>query len=82
MACGACTTYEVHTFRSSLEAERFSSASAVDVALLDLQMPGRDGLELLRVIKRLQPNIEVVIVTGHGSIAMAVEARARARSTS
>ena len=37
-------------------------------------MPGRDGLELMRIIKRLQPDIEVVIVTGHGSIAAAIEA--------
>jgi two-component system, NtrC family, response regulator HydG len=66
--------YEIHTFRSSLEAEQFCARERVDVALLDLQMPGRDGLELLRVIKQLQPDIEVVIVTGHGSIAVAVEA--------
>ncbi len=66
--------YEVHTFRSSREAERFCERERVDVALLDLQMPGRDGLELLRVIKSYSPNIEVVIVTGHGSIAVAVEA--------
>jgi DNA-binding NtrC family response regulator len=66
--------YDVHTFRSSVEAERFFEREQVDVALLDLQMPGRDGLELLRVIKRIQPNIEVVIVTGHGSIAVAIEA--------
>ena len=66
--------YDVHTFRSSLEAERFCERERVDVALLDLQMPGRDGLELMRIIKRLQPDIEVVIVTGHGSIAAAIEA--------
>jgi two-component system response regulator HydG len=66
--------YEVHTFRNSLDAEKFCEREPVDVALLDLQMPGRDGLELLRVIKRLQPAIEVVIVTGHGSIAVAIEA--------
>ena len=66
--------YEVHTFRNPLDAERFCERERLDVALLDLHMPGRDGLELLRVIKRLQPEIEVVIVTGHGSIAVAVEA--------
>jgi two-component system response regulator HydG len=66
--------YEVHTFRHPLEAERFFASERIDVALLDLQMPGRDGLELLRVIKRLQPEVEVVIMTGHGSIANAIEA--------
>ncbi len=66
--------YDVHTFRSAAEAERFFARERVDVALLDLQMPGRDGLELLRALKRIQPDVEVVIVTGHGSIAIAVEA--------
>jgi two-component system response regulator HydG len=66
--------YEVHTFRNPLEAERFFEKEKIDVALLDLQMPGRDGLELLRSIKRMQPDTEVVIVTGHASIAGAIAA--------
>ncbi|MDX2091342.1 MAG: sigma-54 dependent transcriptional regulator [Kofleriaceae bacterium] len=66
--------YEIHTFRSSIEAEKFFERERVDVALLDLHMPGRDGLELLRSIKQLQPDVPVVIITGHGSIAVAVEA--------
>ncbi len=66
--------YAVFAFRDGLEAERFFEKERVDVALIDLQMPGRDGVELLRAIKRLQPDTEVVIVTGHGSIANAVEA--------
>ncbi|HVK76622.1 MAG TPA: sigma-54 dependent transcriptional regulator [Kofleriaceae bacterium] len=66
--------YDVVTFRNPLEAERFFEHERIDVALLDLQMPGRDGLALLRAIKRVQPDAEVVIVTGHGSIAIAIEA--------
>jgi two-component system, NtrC family, response regulator HydG len=66
--------YDVHTFRTSLDAERYFEREHVDVALLDLQMPGRDGIELLRALKKVQPDVEVVIVTGHGSIAHAVEA--------
>jgi DNA-binding NtrC family response regulator len=66
--------YEVHTFRNPLEAERFFATERIDVALFDLQMPGRNGVELMRALKRLQPDVEVVIMTGHGSIANAIEA--------
>lgn len=38
-----------------------------DVMILDLRMPGIDGIEVLRRIKETQPKIEVIIVTGHGS---------------
>lgn len=38
-----------------------------EVVVLDLKMPGLDGLEVLRQIKRNHPKIEVVILTGHGS---------------
>ncbi|MDY6880965.1 MAG: response regulator [Thermodesulfobacteriota bacterium] len=38
-----------------------------DVMILDLKMPGIDGIEVLRKIKETQPQIEVIILTGHGS---------------
>ena len=38
-----------------------------DVMVLDLRMPGLDGLEVLRRVKKAQPRIAVVIMTGHGS---------------
>ncbi len=38
-----------------------------DVMILDLKMPGIDGIEVLRRIKETQPKIEVIILTGHGS---------------
>ncbi len=38
-----------------------------DVVLSDLKMPGIDGLDLLREIKRHYPEIQVIILTGHGS---------------
>ena len=38
-----------------------------DVMILDLKMPGIDGIEVLRRVKASQPEIEVIILTGHGS---------------
>ena len=45
-----------------------------DLALLDLKMPGRSGLELLEAIRRHSPHTRCVMLTGYGSISNAVEA--------
>jgi DNA-binding NtrC family response regulator len=49
-------------------------ASAFDLLVTDLRMPGMDGTALAREAKRLQPGIKVVIVTGHPSQASAIDA--------
>lgn len=46
----------------------------IDVALVDILMPGMDGITLLGRLKEIDPLLEVVIVTGQGSIESAVEA--------
>jgi len=38
-----------------------------EVMILDLKMPGIDGIEVLRRVKETRPEIEVIILTGHGS---------------
>ena len=38
-----------------------------DVMVLDLKMPGIDGMEVLRQVRKAYPNIQVIILTGHGS---------------
>jgi len=47
---------------------------APSMALLDLRMPDRSGLELLQEAKRLRPEIKIVVLTGYGSIATASQA--------
>jgi len=44
------------------------------LALVDLKMPGKSGLDLIREAKQLLPSIKVVVLTGYGSIATATEA--------
>jgi DNA-binding NtrC family response regulator len=46
-----------------------------DVMVLDLRMPGIDGLEVLRRVKKMYPQMEVIIMTGHGSEVDEAEAR-------
>jgi len=45
----------------------------VDVVLLDVKMPGMDGIQVLREIKKLRPLVEVVMLTGHASVEVAIE---------
>lgn len=45
-----------------------------DLLLLDVKMPGMDGLEVLRLVRKKRPELPVVMMTGHGTIESAVEA--------
>src|SRR5262249_14680285 len=45
-----------------------------DAALLDLRMPGLNGIEVLEQIKQVSPDTEVIIMTGHASIETAIDA--------
>ncbi|MEW6077864.1 MAG: response regulator [Thermodesulfobacteriota bacterium] len=49
----------------------------IDVIVLDIKMPGMDGLETLREIKNRYPLTEVIMLTGHGTIQTAVEGMKR-----
>lgn len=49
------------------------AAKEFDVVILDIKMPGMDGIQTLRNIKSSHPLVEVILLTGHGSTETAVE---------
>jgi CheY-like chemotaxis protein len=49
------------------QALEFTDKEDTEVMILDLKMPGIDGIEVLKKIKETRPEIEVIILTGHGS---------------
>jgi len=56
------------------EALRLAREETPEYAVADLRMPGRSGLELVRELRALDPTTRIVVLTGYGSIATAVEA--------
>ena len=66
--------FEVATALNGYEALKIIDAESPDLVLLDIWMPGIDGIETLKEIKRENPNIQVIIITGHGTIETAVKA--------
>lgn len=56
------------------EALSFVGEHPVDVVVLDLKMPGLDGLAVLRRIGQLSPRPRVIMLTGHGSVQAGLEA--------
>jgi DNA-binding NtrC family response regulator len=76
------------TLRNVLQYEQYAVAEAstgpqaleiletdtFDAVLLDIKMPGMDGMEVLRKIKETDPDLPVIMISGHGTIQTAVEA--------
>ncbi|MEE4605706.1 MAG: response regulator [Desulfobacteraceae bacterium] len=48
-------------------------ATPIDVVILDIKMPGMDGIQTLREIKSRYPLVEVILLTGHGTTETAIE---------
>ena len=58
---------------SGEEALAFLNQQPMDVVVLDVRMPGMDGIQALREIKQRHPLIEVIMLTGHASLEVAIE---------
>ncbi len=66
--------FEVSTASNGYEALQKIEAEAPDLVLLDIWMPGIDGIETLKEIKKTNSHIQVIMITGHGTIETAVQA--------
>jgi DNA-binding NtrC family response regulator len=58
---------------SGEEALSTLEANPVDVVVLDVKMPGMDGIEAIRQIKKRHPLVEVIMLTGHASLEASIE---------
>ena len=66
--------YDVRLSASYDEAIAAAQQESPELVVLDLRMPGRSGLELLQALRKLDPATKIVVLTGYGSIATAVDA--------
>ena len=66
--------YETLTVGSAKEALQLINSDSFDLVLTDIQMPGMNGLELLREIKAFDPSLPIIVVTAYGTVESAVEA--------
>ncbi len=64
---------EAFTADNGIDAMRTMDEHRIDVVILDVKMPGLDGVEVLRKIKHKYPLVEVIMLTGHASVESAVE---------
>jgi two-component system response regulator RegA len=66
--------HEVRTAASPDEASRLALEDSPECAVVDLRMPGASGLDVVSALKTIDPVTAVVVLTGYGSIATALEA--------
>ncbi len=66
--------YDTCCVSSGVQALDRIQESPMDLVVSDLRMPGMDGLQLLERIRRLDPDLPVIVLTAHGSIELAVDA--------
>ncbi|WP_417909881.1 sigma-54-dependent transcriptional regulator [Candidatus Electronema sp. PJ] len=66
--------YEVLVTQSSQNALKLLEQHSLDLVLTDLRMPNVDGMEILRRVKELSPDTEVVMITGYATVSSAISA--------
>ena len=65
--------FDVTTALNGAAALEQLESKEIDLVILDLQMPGEDGIAVLRKIKESKPLIEVIMLTGHATVETAIE---------
>lgn len=65
--------FEVDTATSGTEALQLLRHKQFDVAVLDLKMEDMDGIEVLKILRKMAPELAIIMLTGHGSAEAAEE---------
>jgi DNA-binding NtrC family response regulator len=65
---------QVSTASSAKEGLAQAASGAFDAVILDLMMPEMDGIETLKILKQKNPDLEVILLTGHATIKQGIEA--------
>ena len=65
---------QVSAYASAQEALQHGVADLQGIVITDIRLPGMDGLELLKQVLAIDPEIPVILITAHGDVAMAVQA--------
>ena len=65
--------YHVRTAENGVEALRIFKDERPPIVLTDIKMPEMDGIELLRRLKKVNPDTEVIMITGHGDMDLAIK---------
>jgi two-component system response regulator RegA len=66
--------YDVHTAHDYDSAVGEAQNDSPEFAVVDLKMPGKSGLELVKALKEIDPSTKTIVLTGYGSIATAIDA--------
>lgn len=66
--------YQVHAFERADKALAVLSADWPGAVISDIRMPGIDGMQFLQRARAIDPDLPVILITGHGDVSMAVEA--------
>ena len=66
--------FEVQTAHDFDSAVALARAESPELAVVDLKMPGRSGLELVKALLEIDPQTKIIVLTGYGSIATAIDA--------
>ncbi|MBN2387721.1 MAG: response regulator transcription factor [Anaerolineales bacterium] len=66
--------YHVFSVANGEAAVDFVRQNPIDVIVLDLRMPGMSGLDVVKVVNQMDPDIEIVLLTAHGSMETAIDA--------
>ncbi len=66
--------HQVHSARNASEALGIVSSENIDLVLSDVQMPGINGLELVRQLREVEPDLPCIVITGYGTAQSSLEA--------